>query len=185
MHGTSYDSTPWSENDKPNIRPLRVEFAPRRCRRQMIWFRRIAEPAAPGCTQPSQLVACHVHYGADFGRQDRRCPLSRRFGRFTLSSGRGGAPARRARVEPDSDIRWATTQRFLSTGPSTSSALRSLPRAAGTPGRRLTRLPTAHRPPIEARARTRSVARGRTYADPAIDETPFVNSSVTVFSPGL
>ena len=45
--------------------------------------------SAHGYTQPSQPVTGRVRYRADSGRQGRRCPLSRGFGGFTLSSRHG------------------------------------------------------------------------------------------------
>jgi hypothetical protein len=53
-----------------------------------------------GYTQPSQPVTCLVRYRVHSGRQGRQCPLLRRFGGITLSSGHGGQVAWKAVPDP-------------------------------------------------------------------------------------
>ena len=62
--------------------------------------RAVLTMAAPGYNQPSQPVTGHVRYRADSGRHSRRCPLSRGFGGFTLSSRHGGQVIWKAVPDP-------------------------------------------------------------------------------------
>jgi hypothetical protein len=48
MHGTSYDSTPWSENDKPNIRSLPVAVCTAAMQQANDLVSTHRGPAAPG-----------------------------------------------------------------------------------------------------------------------------------------
>ena len=51
--------------------------------------------------QPPQPVTGHFRYRADFGRQGRRCPLSRGLGGFSLSSRHGGQVTWKAVPDPE------------------------------------------------------------------------------------
>jgi hypothetical protein len=96
------------------------------------------EPSTHGYTQPSQPVMGHVRYVADFGRQGRRCPLSRGLGGFPLSSRHGGQVVWKAVPDPFRTWRrllrksgWARDLVRLWTGRTVSSGLSRSAEAVG------------------------------------------------------